>query len=233
MPIAHVAEDLVGTYVKRYAPEIPVPDGIADAVSHVTHLAGDASSALDYAAKHLGGGHGGDQPRRCRRRATSVATGHGGPTLSALGDALKRAAPPSVAAGIGVASNLADVAAHGVAAVRGASEATAQLGHDAARAARPHRAAPAASGVLGRRGGEAMRSPSSHRPYATPRGHDVNFGDKTVVRGAQQKAAGGDQRPGVGTRHLLRDRTGRARVGGRVPRRPRRVGQRRRLRHRA
>jgi len=57
MPIAHVAEDLVGTYVKRYGADLPISAAVAEASSRVptvVHVGGNAGVALDFAAKQLG-----------------------------------------------------------------------------------------------------------------------------------------------------------------------------------
>jgi hypothetical protein len=53
-PIAHVAEDLVGTYVKRYAPEIHIPESVEIHASGVVHLDGRAGAAMDFAARQFG-----------------------------------------------------------------------------------------------------------------------------------------------------------------------------------
>jgi hypothetical protein len=60
-PIAHVAEDLVGTYVKRYAPEIHVPESVGIHASGVVHLDGGAGAAMDFAARQFGS-RGGSHP---------------------------------------------------------------------------------------------------------------------------------------------------------------------------
>jgi hypothetical protein len=57
-PIKHVAEDLVGTYVKRYAPEISIPASIAEAAKHAASVnvgGGRIGAAIDIVAKPVGG----------------------------------------------------------------------------------------------------------------------------------------------------------------------------------
>ena len=120
MPIAHVAEDLVVTYVKRYAADI-VPSSVTDAVSHVAgavNVGGGAGAALDLAAKQLGGGKAdlGSLVRAGVSLAKEASGGHGGAgPLSIVGDAAKRLAPGG-ALGTGVfslAASVADAASRG------------------------------------------------------------------------------------------------------------------------
>jgi hypothetical protein len=116
MPITHVASDLVGTYVKRYAGDLPIPSGIAEAAAHVAGAAkvgGGAGSALAFAAKQLGGGKGEGLGGLVSGGIALAAGAHGAAPVPAAAAAVSRAldavrpgsAPPLVATALRGASS--------------------------------------------------------------------------------------------------------------------------------